>query len=146
MTEVKDLASSALKWSRNASNASADYGDRAANAGEIWQRNTVAARQTFQQAITAPGIPERYSRGVQRAGAQKYSQRVRDLGQERYSTGVAAAQDDWQSGFSPYAQAIRGVTLTPRRPRGDRSNLQRVAEIANRLHAVRLGQLGQSST
>ncbi len=142
MVVVKDLAVSAQKFTRNASSAASEYATNAANAATRWQTNSAAAQQTFQQAITAPGVPQRYGRGVQRAGAAKYQGRVQAVGQNRYSEGVGVSQDDWQSGFQPFAQALASLTLSGRRPRGDAQNYRRVEEVGKRLNATRIAQLG----
>jgi len=142
---VKDLGQSAAKWSRNASGASAEYQSGAVEGAAAWETNTAQAAGTYHQAVTGPGVQERFRRGVQRAGSEKYSRRVQDVGASRYSSGVQAAEGDWQSGFAPFAQTIAGLTLPQRRPRGDPGNLQRVAAIASALNARRLANLGASS-
>ena len=145
MVQVKDLTASATKWRSNAQNAAPEYAERAGAAGQRWQANTVAAQQTYQAAISAPGIATRYSKGAQRAGAEKYAGRVLSVGQSRFSEGVAVAEGDWQAGFSPFAAALAQLNLTARRPRGDRGNYRRVEEVGQRLNAVRLAQLGATT-
>ena len=142
MVQVKDLASSAGKWSRNAGAASGEYAANASAAAQRWQTNTVAAKGNFQQAITSAGVPDRYARGVTKAGAGKYSKGITDKGQSRFGEGVGLAQDAWQAGFQAFAQALSGLTLSPRRPRGDRQNYRRVEEVGVRLNAARLASLG----
>lgn len=139
---VKPLDQSAAKWARNAGGASTEYATNAQAAGQEWASQTAAAAQNFVAGVTASGIGERFRRGVQRAGAQKYSARIAELGASRYSQGVGAAQGDWQEGFSPFAQTIAGLTLPQRRPRGDPGNIQRVSVVAQALHARRLALLG----
>ena len=139
---IKDLGQSAIKWARNAGAASAEYASGAIEGASAWETNTAAASGTYHQAVTGPGIQERFRRGVQRAGSEKYSRRIQDVGAGRYSTGVQAAEGDWQSGFAPFAQVIAGLTLPQRRPRGDPGNLQRVAAVAQALNARRLANLG----
>lgn len=140
--QVKDLSTSAQKWSTNAGNSSGEYATNAIAAGDRWAAATVAAAQTYQQAVTSGNIGERFRRGVQKSGASKYTSRITEHGASRYSQGVAAAQADWTSGFSPYAQTIAGLTLTPRRPRGDPGNYQRVQQVGQALNARRLALLG----
>lgn len=139
---VKPLEQSAAKWSRNAGGASQDYATNAQAAGQEWQTQTANAAQNYVAGVTASGIGDRFRRGVQKAGAQKYSSRIAELGSSRYSQGVSAAQGDWQEGFSPFAQTIAGLTLPQRRPRGDPGNIQRVSTIAQALHQRRLALLG----
>jgi len=146
MVAVKDLATAAQKWSRNAQAGATEYGDNAQAAAQRWQVNTVAAKSNYQQAVAAPGVPDRYARGAQKAGAEKYGRRIQQVGQSRYTEGVGVAQQDWQAGFQPFAQALAGLTLSARRPRGDRANYRRVEEVGVRLNAARLAQLGGASS
>ena len=139
---VKDLSQSATKWSRNAAGAASEYADNAEGSAEAWAQNTAAAAAVYFQAVSQGGIQQRFLKGVQRVGSSKYARRVRDLGAGRYSSGVQSAEGDWQEGFSPYAQTIAGLTLPGRRPRGDPGNLNRVAAVANALHARRIALLG----
>ena len=143
--QVKDIAASAAKFARNASAAAGEYAVNAQAAGQRWATNTQAAGPTYQQAIAAPGIPARFARGVQKAGAAKYSGQIAKFGQARYSDGVAGAESSWQAGFQPFAAALGSVTLSPRRPRGDRSNYRRTEEVGVKLNATRLAGLGGAS-
>ena len=139
---VKDLASSANKWNNNASSASAEYAANAVAAGAEWATNTAQAATTYGQAVTSGNIVERFRRGVQKAGAEKYTRKIASLGAGRYSTGVADAQDDWEAGFQPYHQVISGLSLPARRPRGDAGNIDRVRAVTTALHARRIANLG----
>lgn len=139
---VKPLDRSAEKWSRNASGAAAEYAANAEAAAQSWQSNTAAAAQNFHQAVSAGGVLERFRRGVQRAGAEKYGRKIRDLGAARYGPGVAAASGDWQAGFEPFANTLAALTLPARQPRGSPGNIQRVAAVATALNARRLALLG----
>ena len=141
---VKDLGQSAEKWARNAGAASAEYASGAVEGASAWESNTAAAAGTYHQAVTGPGVQERFRRGVQRAGSEKYARRVQDVGSTRYTSGVQSAQSDWQSGFAPYAQTIAGLTLPQRRPRGDPGNIARVQAVSTALNAKRVANLGSS--
>lgn len=145
VVRVKDLGSSAQRWSSRATGAAGDYATEAAAAGDRWQTNTGAAAATYFQAVSSAGVQDRFRRGVQRAGAAKYTRKIADVGQSRYSTGVQAATDDWRSGFEPFAQTISGLTLPPRRPRGDPGNIERVRVVSQALNARRLANLGSTN-
>ncbi len=142
---VKPLDASADKWARNASASASEYSANAQAAAQRWATNAAAAQQTYQQGVSAPNVPQRYARGIQRAGAGKYQRRIEQVGGSRYSEGVAVARDDWQAGFQPFAQRLASITLSPRRPRGDRSNYRRVEEVGIALNAQRLAALGGST-
>lgn len=140
--KVKSAESSAVKWSENAGRAAGTYATEAEAAAEAWARNTGQAADTYKMAVQAAGISERFRRGVAKSGAAKYARKIRDVAVERFAPGVAAAQTDYQTGAEPYLQTISGLTLSPRKPRGDPANYRRVEEVGKALNAKRLAMLG----
>lgn len=140
--KVKAVEASTTKWSENAGRAAAEFADRALAAADDWAKNTQAAAGNFHQAITAPGIQERFRRGVARAGAAKFARKIESVARDRFAPGVAAATTDYHTGVEPYFSTIAALTLSPRKPRGDPANYRRVEEIGKALNAKRLAMLG----
>lgn len=143
--KVKDVGTSAEKWTSNAQSASGEYAANAEAAANQWASETAKSDGTWQQAVSAAGVKERYRRGVQQAGAAKYARKIRDVGAGRYGSGVSAAQADYVAGFTPYAQTLTGLNLDQRKPRGDPANYNRVQQVGKALHAKRLAMLGAGS-
>jgi len=142
---VKGGDIAAKKYAENAGRAADSYAEGAKNGAASWASNTAAAAPTFKQAIQASGIDERFRRGVAKAGAGKFAAKIEAVGKDRYAPGVAAGAADYRSGVDPYLQAMAGLTLAPRKPRGDPSNLKRVEQITTANHAKRLAMLGSSA-
>jgi len=140
--KVKDVTMSTSKWGDNAARAAESFAVEAEAGAEAWAKNTAAATDTFHQAITAPGIKERFKRGVTRAGAAKFARKVRDVGRDRFAPGVAAATEDYKANVEPYFNTIASLTLSTRKPRGDPANFKRVEEVGKALNAKRLALLG----
>jgi len=140
--KVKPVDQSAEKWTDNAGRASERFAIEAEAGAEAWVQNTSRAADTFGQAITQPGIKERFRRGVARAGAAKFARKIRDVGRDRFAPGVAAAKSDYQTGVEPYFTTIAGLTLSQRKPRGDPANYRRSEEVGKALNAKRLALLG----
>lgn len=140
--KVKDVASSTTKWSENAGRAAEEFATRAEAAASDWQSKTVASAGNFHQAITAPGIKERFAKGVARAGASKFARKIREVGRDRFAPGVAAATIDYTAGVEPYFATIAAITLDARKPRGDPVNYRRVEQVGKALNAKRLALLG----
>jgi len=140
--KVKGVAESTTKWSENAGRAAAEFATNAEAAASDWQSKTIAAAANFHQAITAPGIKERFAKGVQRAGASKFARKIRDVGMNRFAPGVAAATVDYTTGVEPFFSTIAALTLSARKPRGDPANYRRVEEVGKALNAKRLALLG----
>jgi len=140
--KIKPIDTSATKWTENAGRAAAEFAANAEAAADEWQRNTAGAMDNFGQAITAPGLKERFRRGVIKAGAAKFARKIRDVAKDRFGPGVAAALDDYKAGAEPYFSTLAGITLSARKPRGDPANYRRVEEIGKALNAKRLALLG----
>jgi len=143
--KVKPIDSSTTKWEDRARTASAEYSVNAEASANEWATNTGKAADTFGQAISAPGIKERFRRGVARAGAAKYARKISSVGSDRFASGVSAATVDYKAGAEPYFSTIAGLTLSTRKPRGDPANYKRVEEIGKALNAKRLALLGVSA-
>jgi len=140
--KVKPIESSTTKWSENAGRAAAAFATEAEASADVWARNTGLATDTYGAAITAPGIKERFRRGVARAGAAKFARKIRDVARDRFAPGIAAATTDYKTGVEPYFATIAALTLTARKPRGDPANYRRVEEVGKALNAKRLALLG----
>ncbi len=143
---VKSGDSAAKKYADNAGRSAEAYKSGAVAAASQWASNTQAAAPNFKQAIQAAGIDQRFARGVAKAGAGKYAEKVNAVGGDRYAPGVAAGAADFRAGVEPYLQTMAGLTLAPRKPRGDPGNLKRVEQITSANHMKRLALLGSSAS
>lgn len=139
---VKAIAEAAEKLVSRAQAASGEYAREAAASGDAWATNTQAARDNFGQAITAAGIKDRFARGVAKAGAAKFTRKIREVGADRFAPGVAAGKVDYQANAEPFFATIAALTLSARQPRGSAANYGRVNEVGKALNAKRLALLG----
>ena len=144
--KVKDITATTTKWVENAGRAATAFAEGAEAAAEDWARNTGAAADNYHQAISAPGVKERFRRGVAKAGAAKFARKIRDVAKDRFGPGVSFAADDYKAGAEPYFATIAALTLSPRKPKGDPANYKRVEEIGKALNAKRLALLGASAS
>ena len=140
--KVKPIEGATTKWEDRARTAATEFATNAEASADLWARATGAAADTFGQAISAPGIKERFRRGVARAGAAKFARKIRDVAADRFAGGISAATVDYKAGAEPYFTAIAGLTLSPRKPKGDPANYRRVEEVGKALNAKRLALLG----
>ena len=140
--KVKPLDASTEKWSDNASRAADRFASEAEASAALWASKTAAAADTFGQAISAPGIKERFRRGVTRAGAEKFARKIRDVARDRFAPGVSFASVDYKAGAEPYFSTLAALTLDPRKPKGDPANYKRVEQVGKALNAKRLALLG----
>ena len=103
-----------------------------------WSANTIGGIPNFQAAVTGAGVAGRIRANVSGRGSQRYPAKIMAVGQARFSQGVAAAGNDYSTGFQPYLSVIQGITLPAKGPRGDPRNYQRVNAVGDALHAARV--------
>lgn len=139
MPEIKSTSSIAQKWARVTPQRSQDYADGVQSPKRDWKAAAAAANDTYKAAVTKAANENRFAKGVNEAGTEKWQSRTLAKGPQRFVEGVQVAQGDYESGFAPYADVIRNTSLPPRFPKGDPRNLDRVAVLAKALNAKRVG-------
>jgi len=138
MAKIRSIEEIAAKYARVTPARSADYEEGIKAPKVDWRSQTEAAAGTWQEGIQKAITNKAFEKGVRKAGTEKWQKKALELGVPRWGPGVAAAKDEYQAGFAPYAQEIAAVVLPPRAPRGDPRNIERVSKIAMALHARKL--------
>ena len=142
---VKSADTAAKKYTDNAGRAADAFKAGATAAAQTWATNTQAAAGNFKAAVQASGIDQRFARGVAKAGAGKFAEKINAVGGDRYAPGVAAGAADFRAGVEPFLQTMAGLTLAPRKPRGDPGNIKRVEQVTSANHMKRLAMLGSGA-
>lgn len=132
----------AKKWVDVTPGRVAYYAAAVKDAGPAWETNALNAGNNYKTAISAVDIAKRFIGGIKKAGASKYSRKAVELGVPRFPTGVAAAEDDFNVGFSPYRDVLDGLEVPDRKPRGDLSNYKIGEKIGDALFKKRIAMLG----
>jgi len=136
--KVKSSAEATAKFTGRAAAAAGDYQRGVAAAGEDWQRNTVAAADNYGTAVQEAITRGAFARGVSKAGGAKFAAKAADVGARRFPEGVRAGGPAFEAGVAPHLQTIAGLTLPPRRPKGDPANIERVSTITEALRRRKL--------
>jgi len=142
---VKSASAIATKWADVTPGKAGYYEAEAPAAGAEWEANTAAAGGVYKSAVSAAGIQERFVGGVRRAGAAKFSRKVKDVGVARYGPGVAAAKADMEKGVADYVGVLDGLEIPDRGPRGSPGNYAIVQKVGDALHKKRLAVLAATS-
>jgi hypothetical protein len=140
MIRVKDVGTISKKFVQRATAAGGDYKDGVQQAGGDWEANTKASEDNYSQGVQQAIGDRRFGKGVAAAGAAKYTNRATTLGAQRYGPGIQASEGEFAKGVAPYLQAIAGMTLPPRRPKGDPANQDRANAVARTLRALKTGK------
>lgn len=144
MAQVKfrDLNAAASKLQTNGQNAQKAYVTNAAAAGPTWAANTAAAEPNFEAGIQRAITNGNFGKGVQKAGAAKYTGQINAVAGPRFGDGMSKAGPAWNKGFAPVAAFVAGVDIGPRGPRGSAQNKQRAGAMSDAFMAARQAQLG----
>jgi hypothetical protein len=134
--KVKDAGTVANKWKTRAGAAQTDYANGVAGAAGDWEAKSAAAEDTYKAAVTEAASKGRYGAGV-RGSAGKYQKNATTLGPQRFTQGVANAQDAYAGSMGPVLQAIAGINLPPRGIRGN--NQERSNIVATTLRKLKFG-------
>ncbi len=105
-----------------------------------WAKSTHASESTYKEAVTRAATEGRFGKGVLKAGTDKWQRKTLDIGAGRWGPGVSMASSDFEAGFSPYRDAIDKISLKPRFPKGDPRNYDRVKQIGDALHALKIAR------
>jgi hypothetical protein len=136
--KVKDVSTAGKKFVARGSAAGADYTEGVRGAGADWQAATSASAETYAAGVQDAISRGAFAKGVSRVGGSKYESRASSVGARRFPEGIREAQPAWESGTGPYLQTIAGLTLPPRRPKGDPSNYARVQAVGDALRKRKL--------
>ena len=137
MAKIKAMGDIREKWTRVTPGRSTDYqkGIQGTAPGD-WEGSAAAGADNWQQGVTMAAAEGRYATGVRGKGS-RWQRKSLDVGAGRFGPGVQAAAPEFEAGFAPFHQALSGLTLPPRFPRGDPRNVDRVRVIAETLNAQR---------
>lgn len=135
MAAIRALADISKKWARVAGASTTSYEEGVTNPLRSYSAGAIAANDAWKGGVTAAVSGDRFASGVRKAGDSKWSRNAVAKGPARYSTGVAAAQGDYEAGYSPYREAIQGAVLPPRGPRRSPQNMTRVTAVVNAVSA-----------
>jgi len=130
MPIVKNIAKIAEKWARVTPQRAADYEAGVRDPIRDWATNTTAANAAWKAGIAEASAKDRFSKGVQKVGTDKWKRKATEVGPARFSQGVQVAQPDYEKGFAPFRDVIEKTTLPPRFAKGDPRNIDRVRVIA----------------
>lgn len=136
--KIPTAAQIAKKWAEVTPARARQWSDGiAATPTEEYSQAAIAAAPNWEQGVQEAAARGAYAKGVQEKAA-KWKRKAQDVGASRFGPGVRAAEQDQAQGFAPYREAIAGLTLTPRGPRGSLGNYDRVRQVGEALNAKRI--------
>lgn len=139
MADIKPLSAIGEKWTTVTPQRAPDYEKGVRSPRRSWSQATAGAADSYSQGVSAAISEGRFEKGVQAAGDSAWQQGAISKGVSRWPQGVRVSGAKYQQGFAPYHSVISGTTLTPRGPKGDPRNYDRVSQIGTALHNAKTG-------
>jgi len=138
MPPVKSLSRISEKWKNASQSAQGEYEAGVQNTQKDWGKNTAAANDAYKKGIQASIARDGFKKGVENAGHSKWQNNTLAKGPARWAEGISKSTDSFEKGFKPYREVIERTELPARGPKGDPSNINRVAVLAKALHAQKI--------
>ena len=138
MVAIRSAREIAQKWADVTPTRTQFYEAGVRSPKKDWARATGAAEDNYKQAVIKAANEGRFGKGVQRAGTEKWQSKSLSVGAGRWGPGVSVAAPDFEAGFAPFRDAIDKIQLKPRFPKGDPRNYDRVRQIGETLHALKV--------
>ena len=138
MVKVPDISRVADKWERKASAAVADYEEGVKNPREDWKSATLAAKDAYYAALQQIIANKTWEKGVARVDTSYWQKMCLEKGRARYSEGIRLGKSKYIERMGKVLDILKGITLPPRKPRGDPANLERVRIIMDTLHKAKV--------
>jgi hypothetical protein len=139
MAEIKSISAIQEKWGRVTPQRTEDYTLGIKSPKRDWAKAAGDAKESHKAAMVAAATNDSYAKGVAKAGTAKWQAKATQKGPSRFAEGVVVGAGDYGAAFAPYADVIKATTLTPRFPKGDIRNLDRVKTISQALRKKKMG-------
>ena len=139
MAEIKPISRIKEKWTRVTPMRAEDYKLGIQAPRRDWEKSAIAAKDSHKTAMATAAAQDSFAKGIAKAGSGKWQTKALQKGPGRFAEGVMVGGDDYEKGFSPYADEISKTVLPPRFPRRDPRNLLRVNAIATALGKKKTG-------
>jgi len=126
------------RWVERAAIAGESYIAGAQNPRQDWETATSKAESNWKAGVNEAASKGRFGKGVKKAGNQAWLNGVINKGADRYATGVALAQEKYETAIAPYIDVMKNLNLKDRGPKGTPGNYDRVKTVGDALHQKKL--------
>lgn len=138
--DIKSVDNIARKWSEVTPGRADEYKRGVESPRRSWSQATAEAEENYNQGVQEAAARGSFKKGVERAGDSAWREGAVNKGVSRWPQGVRLGKNNYQAGFAPYHSTLSGLTLSPRGPKGDPRNYDRVREVGEALHETKVGQ------
>lgn len=136
--QVRNIIQTVANWGKKSLAASDNYKYGVENPRADWATAAVAAKDNYSSGVQTAIANDSFSKGVTKAGTDKWKKRATEVGPARWTTGITGGGAAYYAGVNPYLKVLTDLTLPARGPAGSAQNIERVRVIADALHAKKL--------
>ena len=135
---VKSVEEAGAKFSERIGVAGAEYKAGIEKTTDQAEK-AIAAEDVYAAAISDSIARGARVKGLLEAGTGKWKAKTLAVGVSRWPQGAKAGIGDYKKGVAPFFEVLKGLTLSPRGPKGSPENYIRVTEVGQALHAKKIG-------
>lgn len=79
-----------------------------------WKESAIAGQSLYEQRMQDQSVLARRAKGLERTSDAEWKAKASQLGSQRIAAGMQAGAQKQADNYEPIAEALRGVSLTPR--------------------------------
>jgi hypothetical protein len=134
--EVPNASDVADRWSQGASGAANRFAENAAASADKFQSRASSdqAQTNYESQMQDPEVLQRRQDNLGDGARQKFQDRLSSFGSQRYSSGINASGDAFQSAISEVLASIEGLQIPERGTAMSQANLDRAEQVQRALH------------
>ena len=128
----------AEKWARVTPDRVTDYEKGVRSPDRDWATEAADAEERYEAGVKAAITRKAFGKGVKRTGTSNQQSATIQKGIPIWGERVRMAQAKMAAGMEAVVNTLAGITLKPRYAAGDPRNLDRVKQIAEALHTMKI--------
>lgn len=146
MVKVRSLKIAREKFRKRTETASPYYEAGTKAPKKPWSQAMEEVNEAIKEGLRKAIDSDLILGGVKRVGDTGWSEPIKEKGIKNWREWTPKSDDEWEKGFSPFAEELERVTLEARRPKGDPANVDnRVKPIVAALRRKKLALRGATS-
>ncbi|HDY88348.1 hypothetical protein LCGC14_0954800 [marine sediment metagenome] len=130
----------AAKWARVTPDRIEDYSNGVRNPKNDWAKETADAEERYEEGIKKAISRKAFGKGVKRTGTANQQEATIQKGIPIWPERVRMAQGAMAEGMEDVVQTLSALQLKPRYATGDPRNLERVKQVADALHQMKISR------
>lgn len=128
----------AAKWARVTPDRVTDYEAGVRSPDRDWAEETADAEDRYEDGIKQAMTRKAFGKGVKRTGTAAQQAATIQKGIPIWGERVRMAEDKMRDGMEDVVRTLTALQLKPRYATGDPRNLDRVKQVAEALHKMKI--------